>query len=126
VSVRVDKWLWCVRVYKTRASANDACRNGRVRINDEAAKPASKVKVGDTVTVRRKDRMVIVEVVQLLEKRVGAALVPEALIDKSPPVPTVAKSGDILLDTQVAQRDRGSGRPTKRDRRNIEKFRRGQ
>jgi ribosome-associated heat shock protein Hsp15 len=126
VSVRVDKWLWCVRVYKTRASANDACTNGRVRINDEAAKPASKVKVGDTITVRRKDRTVIVEVVQLLEKRVGAALVPDALIDKSPPVPTVAKSGDILLDTQVAQRDRGSGRPTKRDRRNIEKFRRGQ
>lgn len=125
MSVRLDKWLWCVRIYKTRASANDACTNGRVRVNDEPAKPATKLRIGDTVTVRRKDRTVIVEVVQLLEKRVGAALVPDALIDKSPPVPTVAKSGEIVLDTQVARRDRGSGRPTKRDRRNIEKFRRG-
>lgn len=124
VTVRIDKWLWCTRIFKTRASANDACSTGRVRLNDEPAKPASKVKVGDTIVVRRKDRTVIVEVVQLLEKRVGAALASEAIIDKSPPMPVRPRRGEVVLDPQVARRERGMGRPTKRDRREIEKFRR--
>ena len=126
LTVRIDKWLWCTRVFKTRASANDACSTGRVRLNDEPAKPASKVKIGDTISVRRKDRTVIVEVVQLLEKRVGAALAAEAMTDKSPPAPERPRRGEVVLDAQVARRERGTGRPTKRDRREIEKFRRPQ
>ena len=124
VSVRVDKWLWCVRVYKTRASANEACASGRVRVNDDTAKPATKVKLGDVVTVRRKDRTVIIEVAAVLEKRVGAQLAAEAVIDKSPPVPDRIGPGKPVLDAQVGRRERGAGRPTKRDRREIEKFRR--
>jgi ribosome-associated heat shock protein Hsp15 len=123
LTIRIDKWLWCTRIYKTRASANDACSTGRVRLNDETAKPATKVRVGDTISVRRKDRTVIVEVVQLLEKRVGAALAGDAVIDKSPPAPERASRGEMVIDPRVARRDRGSGRPTKRDRREIEKFR---
>lgn len=119
----MDKWLWCVRIYKTRASANEACSSGRVRINEEPAKPASKLKVGDSVSVRRKDRMVQVEVVQLLEKRVGAALAGEALIDTSPPAPANPEVGSTPFNAPVARRDRGSGRPTKRDRREMEKLR---
>ncbi len=124
MSVRLDKWLWCVRIYKTRASANEACATGRVRVNDESAKPATKLKLGDSVTVRRKDRTVIVEVLQLLEKRVGAALAAEAVIDKSPPAPERTRPGKAVFDAQDGHRERGAGRPTKRDRREIEKFRR--
>lgn len=123
MTVRIDKWLWCTRIFKTRASANDACSTGRVRLNDETAKPATKVRIGDTISVRRKDRTVIVEVVQLLEKRVGAALAGKAMIDNSPPAPERPRRGEIVPDPQVGRRDRGSGRPTKRDRREIEKFR---
>jgi len=123
LSVRIDKWLWCTRIFKTRASANDACSTGRVRLNDEPAKPATKVKVGDTISVRRKDRVVVVEVVKLLEKRVGAALAGEAMIDRSPPAPVRQRRGEAVLDPQVGLRDRGAGRPTKRERREMEKFR---
>ncbi|MCP4228205.1 MAG: RNA-binding S4 domain-containing protein, partial [Actinomycetia bacterium] len=73
-SVRVDKWLWAVRVYKSRSAANDACRTGRVQVNEEVAKPATKVSVGDLVTAKRRDRVISYEVVALLEKRVSASL----------------------------------------------------
>jgi len=118
VAVRVDKWLWAVRVYKSRSASNDACSNSRVLVNEEVAKPATKVKVGDIVEARRKDRTVIYQVVQLLEKRVGAALVPKAVEDLSPPVPK-RDSGEELL---LGRRDRGAGRPTKRDRRQIQRL----
>ncbi len=86
-SVRVDKWLWAVRVYKTRSAANDACRTGRVQVNEEVAKPATKVSIGDFVTARRHDRTISYEVVAPLEKRVSAALAAESVVDHSPPRP---------------------------------------
>ena len=74
--VRVDKWLWAVRVFKTRTSATAACNAGRVRIGDEPAKPATKVQVGDVVEARRGDRTIVYRVTGLVDKRVGAKLVP--------------------------------------------------
>jgi len=118
MAVRVDKWLWAVRVYKSRAVANDACSSNRVLVNGETAKPATKVKVGDTVEARRKDRVIVYKVVQLLEKRVGAALVPDAVEDLSPPVVKVENSHELIADV----RERGAGRPTKRDRRRIQQL----
>ena len=118
MAVRVDKWLWAVRVYKSRATANEACASSRVTVNGETAKPATKVDVGDTVEARRKDRTIVYEVVQPLEKRVGAALVPDAVVDLSPPVVESESSGELVSDV----RDRGAGRPTKRDRRRIEQL----
>jgi len=119
MAVRVDKWLWAVRVFKSRAAANEACSSNRVTVNGETAKPATKVNVGDTVEARRKDRTIVYRVVQPLEKRVGAALVPDAVEDLSPPVPVVDRTSDALSGV----RERGAGRPTKRDRRQIERLR---
>jgi len=119
MAVRVDKWLWAVRVYKSRSMANDACSSNRVLVNGETAKPATKVDVGDTVEARRKDRTVVYRVVRPLEKRVGAALVPDAVEDLSPPLPTKSTAEEAVAGV----RERGAGRPTKRDRRRIQDLR---
>ena len=113
---RVDQWLWAVRIFKTRSAAGTACRGGHVKINGSAAKPASPVHVGDQVTARVGDRQRIVEVVRLIDKRVAAPVAAECLVDHSPPPPprdTVA----------VFRRDPGAGRPTKRDRRRLDRLR---
>lgn len=123
MAVRVDKWLWAVRAFKTRTQANDACASGRVRVNGDLAKPATKVSVGDRVEARRRERTIVYEVVQELTKRVSATLAAEAVVDHSPPPPDrPAMHGDVVELVQ-ARRDRGSGRPTKRDRRDIERLR---
>lgn len=119
MTVRVDKWLWAVRVFKTRAAANDACTKGRVSVNGEVAKPATKVKVGDEVTARRKDRTIVYGVVQLLEKRVGAPLAADAVDDRSPPEPE--RSGLDILPGMI--RERGAGRPTKKELRDLNRLR---
>lgn len=117
-SVRVDAWVWAVRLYKSRTQATAACRAGHVRINGERAKPATHVKVGDRVVVRAGggvDR--IVEVRQLLIKRVGAEPAAAAYADHTPAPPPpefVAPPG---------RRDRGAGRPTKKERRQLDRLR---
>lgn len=115
--VRVDKWLWAVRLYKTRSQATEAVRGGHVKVNSAPAKPATPVKVGDRVEAHAHDRQRVLEVVQLLEKRVGPALAAEALVDHSPPPPP----RDLVAP--VFQRDPATGRPTKRDRRQLDRFR---
>jgi ribosome-associated heat shock protein Hsp15 len=114
VTARVDAWLWAVRVYKTRSAATTACRAGHVRVNGDRAKAAQPVGPGDELRVRIAgfDRILVVR--QPITKRVGAALVAEAMEDRTPPRdPTPA----------MAQRDRGAGRPTKRERRDIDRLR---
>ncbi len=126
-TVRVDKWLWSVRVYKTRSQATEGCKSGRVRVNDEIAKPSTKLVIGDRVEARLKERTTIYVVVALLEKRVGAALAADAYDDHSPPVLPSSYSSDSVggdaagFDPGI--RDPGAGRPTKKDRREIQKFR---
>ena len=116
-ATRVDRWLWAVRVYKTRTMATDACHAGHVRINGSPAKAGSRVKVGDRVEARVAHRPYVLEVVQVIDKRVGAALAGECYRDHSPPpVPR-----ELLTD--VLMRDPGAGRPTKRDRREIDRHR---
>lgn len=115
--VRVDVWLWSVRLFKSRSAATDACRRGVVRIDGVVAKPSRSVVAGNTVTARVAGRARIVEVVQTPNKRVGAPLAAEAYIDHSPPPEArPARAGP------TAVRERGSGRPTKRDRRQMEQF----
>jgi ribosome-associated heat shock protein Hsp15 len=116
--IRVDKWLWMVRVFKTRTSATSACTSGRIRVNDEPAKPATKIGVGDVVEARRTDRTVIYRVVGIPTSRVGAALVPGLVDDLSPPRPERRSQ-----DPPHAVRERGQGRPTKKDRRAIDRLR---
>ena len=116
-STRVDRWLWAVRLTKTRSDAAAACRGGHVRVNDRPAKPATSVSAGDEVRLRVSGITRIVDVVRVIEKRVGAAIAVECFTDRTPkPSPEEAV-------IPVAQRDRGAGRPTKRDRRLLDKFR---
>jgi ribosome-associated heat shock protein Hsp15 len=117
-SARVDVWIWSVRLVKTRSQATAACRAGHVRVNDQRAKPASVVRAGDEVRLRHDGRERIVVVRRVIGKRVGAAVAEECLTDNSPPPPP----RESLLP--VPRRDRGAGRPTKRDRREIERLRR--
>lgn len=118
--VRVDKWLWAVRVFKTRTAATTACNAGRVRIGDEPAKPATKVQVGDVVEARRGDRTIVYRVTGLVEKRVGAKLVEGLVEDLSPP-PTRRPSP--VEAPPGGARERGQGRPTKKERRDIDRLR---
>jgi ribosome-associated heat shock protein Hsp15 len=114
---RVDRWLWAVRLTRTRSGAAQACRAGHVQVNGARAKPAAPVKAGDTVRLRVGDRERVVEVVRLLETRVGAELAAACLIDRSPPAPPrdpLARQGS---------RGPGMGRPTKRDRRLLDRTR---
>jgi ribosome-associated heat shock protein Hsp15 len=115
--VRVDRWLWAVRLTKTRSAAAQACRAGHVQVNGARAKPAAPVKVADTVRLRVGDRERVVEVVRLLEHRVGAELAAACLIDRSPLPPP----RDPL--DRPGRRPPGMGRPTKRDRRGLDRAR---
>jgi len=118
-STRVDRWLWGVRLYKTRSLATDACRGGHVRVNGGAAKPATTVRIGDRVEATAGERERVLEVVRVIDKRVSATVAAECLVDHSPPVPP--KEDRI---PPVFIRDVGTGRPTKRDRRDLDRFRR--
>ncbi|MBJ7330718.1 MAG: RNA-binding S4 domain-containing protein [Solirubrobacteraceae bacterium] len=117
-TTRVDRWLWAVRLYKTRGVASDACRGGHVKVNGKSAKPATLVKPGDRVEARAGDRERILEVVRIIEKRVGAPVAAECLIDHSPPPPPRTVAPDPAF-----ARERGTGRPTKRDRRTMDRLR---
>ena len=113
---RVDSWIWAVRLTKTRSVASDACRGGHVRVNGVRAKPAQAVRAGDEVRLRHEDRERVVIVVRIIAKRVSATVAAECYIDNSPPPPP---REEIVA---VGVRDRGAGRPTKRERRSIEKL----
>jgi ribosome-associated heat shock protein Hsp15 len=115
-SVRVDSWLWAVRVVKTRSAATAACRSGHVSVNDERAKAAQAVKIGDVVRVRLDGAERTFSVTRLVVKRVGAPVAAECYVDLTPPPPPKAER--VL----TAVREPGSGRPTKRDRRKIERL----
>ncbi|GAY11341.1 RNA-binding S4 domain-containing protein [Pseudonocardia sp. N23] len=117
-STRLDRWLWSVRLTKTRSDAAAACRGGHVRVNDKPAKPATPVKVGDRIRARVNERIRIVEVVQVIEKRVGPPAAQQCYVDNTP----IEAPSDTV---PVASRDRGAGRPTKRDRRLLDEWRRG-
>ncbi|MEU6968539.1 RNA-binding S4 domain-containing protein [Kitasatospora aureofaciens] len=117
-SVRVDVWIWSVRLAKTRSLAAAACKAGHVRVNGERAKPAQTLKPGDEVRVREEGYERVVEVRKLIRKRVGAPVAAECLIDNSPPRPPRE------LTAPVFERERSAGRPTKRERRDLDQLRR--
>lgn len=116
--MRVDRWLWAVRLLPTRSAATEACRAGHVRVNDRPAKPAAPVRPGDRVRVVLGGRTRVVEVVEVLDKRVGAAVAATCLVDHSPPPPPREQQTTLGVG-----RDLGTGRPTKRDRRRLDRLR---
>ena len=113
----MDIWLWAVRLYKTRSAATAACRGGHVRVNRAPAKASTTVKVGDRIEAFV-ERERILEVVTVIGKRVGAPVAATCLVDHSPPAPVVRRSPPVFV------REPGAGRPTKRERRELDRLRR--
>jgi ribosome-associated heat shock protein Hsp15 len=116
-TVRVDSWTWAVRLFKTRSLATAACRAGHVRVNGDRAKAAQAVKIGDEVRVRVAGFDTVVVVTRVVAKRVGAAVAVECYTDLTPPPPPREEVALLPI------RDRGTGRPTKRERRELEELR---
>ena len=112
----MDSWIWSVRLAKTRSAASVACRAGHVRVNGVRVKPAHAVRAGDEVRLRGEGRERVVVVQQVITKRVSASAAAACYIDNSPPPPPRQEA------VPVAARDRGAGRPTKRERRSIDKL----
>ncbi|MBO7415587.1 MAG: RNA-binding S4 domain-containing protein [Bacteroidaceae bacterium] len=120
MEARLDKWLWSVRIFKTRTIASEACKKGRVTINGVQAKPSKTVKEGDTVSVRKAPVTYTFKVLQAIENRVGAKLVPDMMQNITP-----QDQYDLLEMNRIAgfvKRDAGLGRPTKKDRRDMQDF----
>lgn len=116
--VRIDKWLWAVRIFKTRSLASDACRSGKVKILDKAVKPSRELKTGEVISISLAPITKTVRVVALLGHRVSAKLVPLSMEDLTPEAEYQKLKRKNEIDFEL--RDRGTGRPTKRDRREIE------
>ncbi|MGJ9404117.1 RNA-binding S4 domain-containing protein [Arthrobacter sp. KK5.5] len=115
-AVRIDAWLWAIRAYKTRSAATAACRAGHVRLNGRPVKAAQTVVPGDTVRVRQHGSERILEIRGLIVKRVGAEAAARCFVDHTPERPKE-------LVATVPVRERGAGRPTKKDRRELERLR---
>jgi ribosome-associated heat shock protein Hsp15 len=118
--VRIDKFLWCVRLCKTRSLATELCRKGRVRIGDEPVKPSREVHEQIVFTLHEHGIVRTFRVLALLNNRVGAKLVPGFLEDLT--LPEVYEKLIVLNTRNFERRDRGAGRPTKRERRDIDKL----
>jgi ribosome-associated heat shock protein Hsp15 len=116
-SIRVDSWLWAIRLYKTRSLATAACRAGHVRVGGDRVKAAQPVRVGDEIRARISGVEHIVVVKKIIAKRVGASVAAECFMDKTPPPPP----RESVAAAPV--RGRGAGRPTKRERRDLERLR---
>ena len=115
-TARVDAWLWGIRIFKTRSAATASSKAGHITVNDERAKPAQSVRIGDIVRVRIDGDERILQVARLIVKRVGAPIAVECYVDLTPPKPP--REERVL----TVVRERGAGRPTKRDRRVIDRL----
>lgn len=118
--VRIDKWLWAVRIFKTRTIASEACKKGRVLVGGVSVKPSREIRVGDVVQVKKPPVTFSFKVRDLSDKRMGAKLVPQFMENVTPP-----DQYEILELNKISgfvDRQRGTGRPTKKDRRDLEQF----
>ncbi|MGM9704476.1 MAG: RNA-binding S4 domain-containing protein [Prevotella sp.] len=117
---RIDKWLWAARIFKTRSIAADACKNGRVTMNNTNVKPSHMVKVGEVVNVKKPPITYSFKILKTIEQRVGAKLIPEIYENV-----TDAKQYELLEMSRISgfvDRARGTGRPTKKERRALDAF----
>lgn len=120
---RIDKYLWAVRLFKTRSLAANMVKTGKVMVNGVTVKPSREVKIGETISIKKNTALFSYEIIGLLEKRVGAKLVPDYLKDITPE--EEIEKYKIYQAAQREYREFGQGRPTKKKRRNIDKFRGG-
>lgn len=117
---RIDKWLWAARIFKTRTIAAAACKKGQITLRGAQLKPSRIIKVGDVIEVRKPPITYSFKVLQAIERRVGARLIPEILEDVTPP-----QQYELLEMSKISgfvNRAKGSGRPTKKDRRSLDEF----
>lgn len=119
--MRIDKWLWSVRLYKSRTLATEACKQGRVKSGNQVLKPASQIHSGQTLQIRKQGLMFEYRVVELLEKRVGAALAEKAYVNLTTQETLDKWKGiNSFASSFYIQRPKGSGRPTKKERRQVD------
>jgi ribosome-associated heat shock protein Hsp15 len=118
--LRIDKWLWAVRIFKTRNQATEACRSGKVRIEENAVKPSREIKINDVVEIKLGIITKTVKATGLIHNRVAAKIVNDYVLDLTPPEEYDKQK--ILRETNFEFRPRGQGRPTKKERRVIEKL----
>ena len=119
-TARIDKWLWAARIFKTRSIAANACKNGRVTVNGTTVKPSRSIKCGEVVSVKKPPVTYSFKVLQCIEQRVGAKLVPQIYENV-----TDAKQYELLEISRISgfvDRMRGTGRPTKKERRSLDAF----
>jgi ribosome-associated heat shock protein Hsp15 len=116
---RIDKWLWAVRVFKTRSQSTQACRGGKIKVDDQEVKPGREVRKGMLITVHWGPIKRQLKVLELLERRVGAKLVPQYMQDLTPEEEYQKLE---LLRTHQTYRSKGSGRPTKKERRDMDSW----
>ncbi|MFT6850339.1 MAG: ribosome-associated heat shock protein Hsp15 [Sphingobacteriales bacterium] len=119
-SVRIDKWLWSIRIFKTRSLATTACKAGKVKLEGTNIKPSKEIKIGETYQVRIGPMQKVIKVKGLIDKRVGAPLAVTMYDDLTPPEHLEQLQTAFL--NPIGKRDRGAGRPTKKDRRDIDKL----
>lgn len=117
---RIDKWLWASRIFKTRTIASDACKNGRVTVNDVLVKPSRMVKEGDVIGVRKPPVTYTFRILKTIEQRVGAKLLPE--IYENITTPDQYELLEMNRISGFVDRQRGTGRPTKKERRAMDAF----
>ena len=120
MEARIDKWLWAARIFKTRSIAADACKNGRVTLKGERIKPSRIIKEGDVIEVRKPPITYTFRILKAIENRVGAKLVPKILENITPP-----EQYQLLEMNRISgfiDRARGTGRPTKKERRQLDDF----
>lgn len=120
METRIDKYLWAIRVFKTRSEAADACKSGKVKVNQLEAKPSRDVKENDLITVRKGSVFFTWRVIVPIDKRVGAALVPQYAEDLTPD--QEREKLNAPFETIFMRRDRGTGRPTKKERRTLDRL----
>ena len=118
--IRIDKWLWAVRLYKTRSLASEECKKGKVMINGMNVKPSREIKEGETIQVRRPPITRSYKILAIAENRMAAKIVPEFMVETTP-----ASELEILemqKNMSIYNRERGTGRPTKKERRDLDDF----
>ena len=118
--IRIDKWLWAVRLYKTRSLAAQACRGGHVSISGQPVRPSRDVRVGDVINARTGEILRTVKVIRLIERRVGPKVAPSYIEDQTPAEEYLRVMKRKEEAVAVPQREKGAGRPTKKERRQLE------
>lgn len=119
-TMRLDKWLWTVRLFKTRSQATEACKGGKIKMSGVNAKPSKEIKVGEQIDIVQNGIRKSVQVKQLSKNRVGAKLVPELMEDLTPP--EELEKLEMARKINYERRQKGLGRPSKKDRRNIDRL----